>query len=294
MIFPTETVYGLGADATNDKAVAEIFAVKGRPEFNPLIVHVSGMEMAKRLVEWNDAAEKLAKALWPGPLTLVLKRSADSSVSLLASAGESTLGVRMPAHDAAQALLVAADIPVAAPSANKSGRVSPTTAQHAAEELGDVVSLILDSGACDVGIESSVLDLTGDAPVLLRPGSITLQQVEKVLGQKVLTHQEQQGALKSPGLLASHYAPALPVRLNVTVPLADEALLAFGSNVPLGAKVTFSLSLSGDLKEAAAHLFAALRAHDKPEYSGIAIMPIPEEGIGIAINDRLRRAATRT
>jgi len=312
--FPTETVYGLGGDATNDAAVAEIFAVKGRPEFNPLIVHVSDVSMAQRLVEWNEAAQKLANAFWPGPLTLVLPRLPDSPVSLLASAGGDTLGVRCPAQASARALIMAAGIPLAAPSANRSGRVSPTTAQHVYEELGNDVPLILDGGACEVGIESTVIDISSDAPVLLRPGFIAAEQIEAVLGRpphpnplpigereanaprervRGIDYSEQQVILKSPGMLASHYAPSLPVRLNVTKPKSKEALLAFGDSVPKGAKATFNLSKAGDLEEAAANLFVALRAHDKPDYSAIAVMPIPEEGLGLAINDRLKRAAAR-
>jgi len=291
--FATETVYGLGADATNDKAVAEIFAVKGRPDFNPLIIHVADTAMAKTIVAWNGFAETLSHAFWPGPLTLILPRLPGSSVSLLAGAGGDTLGVRIPAQEGARALCAALGRPVAAPSANRSGRVSPTLAQHVYAELGDAVPLILDGGACKVGIESSVLDISGELPVLLRPGFITSEQIESVLGRKIAANGESGGVLKSPGQLASHYAPSLPVRLNVTSPGNGEALLAFGAAVPLGAETVINLSIAGDLKEAAAHLFAALRLLDDPRYKAIAVMPVPETGLGIAINDRLRRAAVR-
>lgn len=292
--FPTETVYGLGADATNDKAVAEIFAVKGRPQFNPLIIHVSDMAMAESLVQWNKTADILARAFWPGPLTLVLERLPDSPVSLLASSGGNTLGLRLPAHADAQALIREADIPLAAPSANRSGRVSPTTAEHVYAELGNDIPLILDGGACSVGIESTVIDISGEIPILLRPGFVTHEELEKALCRKVKHHQEEASSvLKSPGLLLSHYAPTLPVRLNVREPKPDEALLAFGPSMPQGAKMVINLSASGDLKEAAANLFAMLRKADSPEFSAIAVMSIPERGLGIAINDRLMRAAAR-
>lgn len=293
MAFPTETVYGLGADATNDLAVAKIFATKGRPQFNPLIVHVKDIAMATCFVAWNETARKLANAFFPGPLTLVLPRLPDSKISLLASAGENSLGIRIPSGETAQALLNAADIPLAAPSANRSGRVSPTSAQHVYDELGNTVPLIIDGGNCDVGIESTVVDLSSDEIILLRPGFITREQLESVLNKKISIIQEANGKLKSPGLLASHYAPSLPVRLNVDKPYNNEALLAFGSHAPEGAKFTLNLSNEGDLKQAASHLFAYLRKLDKPDdYTAIAVMPIPNRGIGIAINDRLKRAAT--
>jgi len=291
--FPTETVYGLGADATNDKAVAGIFALKGRPEFNPLIVHVGDVAAAQSIIIWNDMAEVLARRFWPGPLTLVLPRAQGSAVSLLVSAGGHTLGVRLPGHPIARALCVAAQVPIAAPSANRSGRISPTTAQHVDQELGEGVPLILDGGACEVGIESTVIDISGKRPVLLRPGYVTRDALEAVLKQSLSGGAESSATLKSPGLLASHYAPLLPVRLNVTEPHADEALLAFGKRVPPGAKTTLNLSKSADLTEAAARLFAHMRSLDTSDYIAIAVMPIPEEGLGIAINDRLQRAAAR-
>jgi len=290
--FPTETVYGLGGDAGNDRAVAEIFSVKGRPSFNPLIVHVADVAMAQKLVMWNTVAEKLAAAFWPGPLTLVLSKRENAKISLLASAGGNTVGIRMPAHPVAQALLKEAGIPLAAPSANRSGRISPTAARHVYEELGDDIPLIVDGGSCEVGIESTVLELSGEDIILLRPGFVTREQLEQVAGRKVHLIHETGRMLKSPGMLANHYAPSLPVRLNIDRPKADEALLAFGKDVPEGAKFTLNLSGNGDLKEAAANLFAALRELDRPgAYSAIAVIRIPESGIGVAINDRLKRAA---
>jgi L-threonylcarbamoyladenylate synthase len=290
---PTETVYGLGADATNGEAVARIYQVKSRPQFNPLIIHVADMRAACRYVEWNDAAELLAEAFWPGPLTLVLKRRARSRISELVSAGGETLAVRVPAHPVALQLLQAFNGAIAAPSANRSGRVSPTTAQHVRDELGDDVPLIIDGGACGVGLESTVVDIAGDAPLILRPGSITREMIREVLGQDIaLASILAAGtALASPGMLESHYAPSIPVRLNATHADADEALLAFGPVVPQGVAKTLNLSARGDLIEAAANLFSHLRALDDVRYTRIAVMPIPMEGIGEAINDRLKRAA---
>jgi L-threonylcarbamoyladenylate synthase len=291
--FPTETVYGLGGDATNDRAVAAIFAAKGRPRFNPLISHVLGSNEARRFVQWNETAEKLAARFWPGPLTLVLPRSAGSPISLLATAGLDAVAIRAPAHPVAQALIRAADRPIAGPSANRSGAVSPTRAEHVAESLGDRVPLILDGGPCLVGVESTVLDLTTATPTLLRPGGATREAIEAVIGPVALSDAVPSGeaARKSPGQLSSHYAPARPVRLNATSVGADEGLLAFGSTVPQGAMLTYNLSPSGDLAEAAANLFAQMRALDRPGIGCIAVMPIPETGLGLAINDRLRRAA---
>lgn len=285
---PTETVYGLAADATNGEAVARIYSTKGRPQFNPLIVHVAYVGMAERYVEWTDEAEKLADAFWPGPLTLVLKRRADCPISELVSAGGDTLAIRCPQHPVAHQLIAAYGEGIAAPSANRSGRVSPTTAQHVREEFGDAV-FVIDGGPCRHGIESTVVDLSGAAPAILRPGSITRQMLEKVLGPLG----EAEGGIKSPGQLESHYAPNLAVRLNATTVDADEALLAFGPTPLAGAGAVLNLSAGGKLHEAAANLFAHLRALDDARYKAIAVMPIPEEGLGEAINDRLRRAAVR-
>lgn len=285
--FPTETVYGLGADARNGEAVAHIYALKSRPRFNPLIAHVADAEIAKRYVEWNPWAEALAR-FWPGPLTLVLKHSAE--IADIVTAGGDTVGVRVPSHPIAHALLKAFDGPIAAPSANRSGRISPTTAAHVEQEFGSDLPLIIDGGPCVVGLESTVIDISGDSPRLLRPGAITREMLEEALGRP-LSEASQGGALKSPGMLASHYAPTKPLRLNVTECEAGEGILAFGPNVP-EAEVVVQLSESGDLMEAAARLFAALRTLDEHSHvHRIAAMHVPEIGVGEAINDRLRRAA---
>jgi L-threonylcarbamoyladenylate synthase len=286
--FPTETVYGLGGDATNDRAVAAIFAAKARPHFNPLIVHVRDLADAERLVVFNTPARMTAARFWPGPLTLVLPRQPAAGVSLLVSAGLDTLAIRAPAHPIAQALLRKADRPIAAPSANRSGRVSATEPAHVAEDLGKGVALILDGGPTPLGLESTVLDLSGGSPALLRPGAVTLEALTELLGRIAPPG----SALpRSPGMLASHYAPRVPVRLSATEARLGEALLAFGADVPSGFAEILWLSRSGDLAEAAANLFAMLRRLDRPCFAGIAVMPIPEHGLGRAINDRLRRAA---
>jgi len=289
--FPTETVYGLGGDATNDHAVAAIFAAKDRPHFNPLIVHVADIADARALADFDTRALTLAARFWPGPLSLVLKRRSDCPVSLLASAGLDSLAVRAPAHDLARALIRAAGVPVAAPSANRSGRVSPTSAAHVAAELDGRIAAILDGGPCRIGIESTVLDLTQDVPRLLRPGGVPLEAIAALLGP-IIEVEEGGAAPLSPGMLASHYAPSLALRLDARAVRPDEALLAFGPQALSGAAETISLSPSGDLVEAAANLFAALRALDRPEFGAIAVMPIPETALGRAINDRLRRAAS--
>lgn len=290
--FPTETVYGLGAVATNDRAVAAIFAAKGRPRFNPLIVHVTDAAAARALVRWNGTAERLAARFWPGPLTLVLPRAEGCPLSLLVSAGGDTVGLRAPAHPVAQALLAATVLPVAAPSANPAGQVSPTTADHVEAGLGDRIDLIVDGGPCPIGVESTVLDLTCAPPRPLRPGGVTREQLEAAIGPVAapgtLSNDER---LRSPGQLRSHYAPARPLRLDVASVAADEALLAFGPHPLQGAATTLNLSERGDFEEAAANLFAMLRALDQPEHRAIAVMPIPAHGLGEAIRDRLMRAA---
>ncbi len=291
--FGTETVYGLGADATNGAAVAQVFAAKGRPRFNPLICHYPDAEAAFAQVQAGDAARRLAEALWPGPLTLVLPRRPDCPVELLTGAGLATLAVRVPAHPVALALLRATGRPVAAPSANRSGQVSPTTAQHVQEGLGGRIAAILDCGACPVGIESTVLDLSGAQPVLLRPGGAAVAAIEALIGPLRRSGADP-AAPRSPGMLASHYAPTLKVRLNATDVGPDEALLSFGTPLA-GAPLEFPLSPSGDLVEAAARLFAGLRWLDRQAASRglrhIAVMAVPEHDLGLAINDRLRRAA---
>ena len=289
--FPTETVYGLGGDATDDRAVAAIFAAKGRPRFNPLIVHVAEPAEAQRLARFDTRAVLLAERFWPGPLSLVLQRAERCPVSLLASAGLDTLALRLPAHALARDLIRRAGRPLAAPSANRSGRVSPTTAAHVAAELDGRIAAILDGGPCSIGLESTVLDLSGAHPLLLRPGGLPLEALEAVLGP--IERAAAGETPRAPGMLASHYAPALPLRLHARAVAPGEALLAFGPNPPTGAARTMNLSEAGDLVEAAANLFAALRALDQPDYTAIAVMPIPEHGLGLAINDRLRRAAAR-
>lgn len=289
--FPTETVYGLGADARDDRAVAGIFAAKGRPRFNPLIVHWAHTEAAAGAVTFDARATQLAAQFWPGPLTLVLPRRPDSGISFLCSVGLQTLAVRVPAHPVARRLLAAFGGPIAAPSANRSGAVSPTTADHVVESLGERLALVLDGGRCPVGLESSVVDLTGPKPVLLRPGAVTLEELEQAIGP-IAAGATSEDPLRSPGQLESHYAPRLPLRLEVDGGARPgEALLAFGSHLPTGFAATLNLSPRGDLTEAAANLFAMLHALDRREHRAIAVMPIPEHGLGRAINDRLRRAA---
>ena len=291
--FPTETVYGLGADARDDKAVARIFAAKNRPQFNPLIVHVRDIDSAAAYATFDDRARALAAQYWPGPLTLVLPRRADSGLSLLVSAGLDTVALRVPAHPAAQALLSAFDGPIAAPSANASGTVSPTRAEDVKESLGDSVDLIIDDGPCSIGLESTVVDLTGETLCILRHGAITLEMLQAEFGAVVdASTSADETTVKSPGMLARHYATTQPLRLDAASATPGEAFLAFGEPVPAGAAKTANLSPSGDLTEAAANLFAMLRALDQLEYKAIAVAPIPNQGLGRAINDRLRRAAT--
>jgi L-threonylcarbamoyladenylate synthase len=289
--FPTETVYGLGADATNGKAVARIFAAKGRPSFNPLIVHVTDLAAAEKIGIFNDHARALARAFWPGPLSIVVPQRLGNRIADLATAGLATVAIRVPSHPVAQALLKAATIPIAAPSANRSGHVSPTSAVHvAADFTPDALTLILDAGASTVGLESTVLDASSTPFRLLRPGAVTVAQLQSLIGP-IARALDNDAAPLSPGQLASHYAPRAAVRLNALDRRADEALLAFGAVVPTHSGITLNLSVSGDLIEAAANLFAALRALDASGVSGIAVMPIPCTGLGEAINDRLKRAA---
>ncbi len=285
--FSTETVYGLGADATNNQAVAKIFKTKGRPRFNPLIVHVLNENDAKRLVSWNAAANKLSRAFWPGPLTLVLPRLPGSKVSFLASAGLDTLAIRVPSHNLARKLLSSTNCPIAAPSANKFGRMSPTTALHVDEEFGPELTLILDGGPCALGLESTVVDLTTKRPVLLRPGSITNEEIGTVIGP--IATATQHSKIKSPGMLDRHYAPKASLRLNVNAPVDGEVLVGFGPLAPDGA---VNLSPAGDLLEAATNFFSTLRELDSAGNKKLAIMPIPTSGLGFAINDRLKRAAS--
>lgn len=290
--FPTETVYGLGADATSGLAVAGIFEAKGRPRFNPLIVHVPDLVAAESLAELNPTARRLAAAFWPGPLTLVLKQRPDCRIADLTTAGLETIAIRVPSHPVARSLLNASGIPIAAPSANRSGHVSATTAEHVEADLGAHVALILDGGPADAGVESTILDASGDEPLLLRPGAVTVDAIESIIGTR-LGSSAPIAADKptAPGQLESHYAPHARVRLDAHSAGPGEALLAFGRGVPAHHGSMINLSAAGDLKEAAANLFSALRALDRPDVTGIAVMPIPETSLGLAINDRLRRAA---
>jgi L-threonylcarbamoyladenylate synthase len=287
--FPTETVYGLGANALNAAAVAKVFAAKDRPRFNPLIVHVLGEEEAEAYAAVNDTARKLIHAFWPGPLSLVLPRKSGCAIADLVSAGLDTIALRAPSHPVARALLEAARLPIAAPSANRSGRVSPTTATHVEAELGSLPAMILDGGPCTLGLESTVLGIDGDEVSLLRLGALPRQEIETVLGRK-LAKRKPTSHVTSPGQLATHYAPVTPLRLDASKPRHGEAFLAFGSNAPSFAGPTINLSRRGDLTEAAANFFAALRTLDGAGAETIAVMPIPDRGLGEAINDRLKRA----
>jgi len=309
--FPTETVYGLGADATNDKAVARLYAVKERPSFNPLIAHVADLAAAQHLAVFNDTALRLARALWPGPLTLVLPKTAHCSVGQLPTAGLDTIAVRVPSHPVARQLLGAFGKPVVAPSANRSGKVSPTTAQHVLHDLRDRIELLINDGPAPLGIESTIIACL-DGPVLLRPGAIDRDAIEKLLGTAIAApmsptpgHHGRRGTVTpgapartpapvAPGMLASHYAPKTPLRMNAAEVAPGEALLAFGADAPTGvdrAAAMLNLSERGDLIEAAANLFAHLRSLDTEKATAIAVAPVPDRGIGEAINDRLRHAA---
>jgi len=294
--FGTETVYGLGGDATNAEAVAAIFQAKGRPRFNPLIAHYASVDEAVRHVQADDRALSVAQRFWPGPLTLVLPRRTGCPVALLASAGLESLAVRVPGHPVAQALLRRVGRPIAAPSANRSGAVSPTTARHVMDGLAGRIAAVLDSGPCAVGVESTVLDLTGEHPVLLRPGGVSIEDLAALLGPigRGLPPASEATGLRSPGMLASHYAPVLPVRLNAVAAAEDEVLLAFGPPLP-GTRCVFQLSAGQSVIEAASRLFEGMRWLDaEGRQTGarrIAVMPIPATGLGLAIADRLQRAA---
>lgn len=292
--FPSETVYGLGADAGSDQAVARIYRAKGRPRFNPLIVHVADLRAAQRLARFDERALRLATAFWPGPLTLVLKRRPGARISRLAAAGLDTLAIRIPAPAMTRTLIRLARRPLAGPSANRSGRVSPTTARDVAQDLGGRVSAVIDGGPSPVGVESTVLDLSGGEAVLLRPGGVPAADIESIIGR--LAPAPEAGAKpRAPGQLRSHYAPHIAVRLDARDARPGEALLAFGPlaerDRPADPGAYRNLSQSGDLAEAARRLFRCLRALDQPRFRAIAVMPIPSHGLGAAINDRLRRAA---
>jgi L-threonylcarbamoyladenylate synthase len=287
--FPTETVYGLGADATSGAAVAKIYAAKERPQFNPLIAHVPDLASAEVHGMFDVSARKLAHAFWPGPLTLVVPASRTCAVSDLARAGLSSVALRVPAHPVAQALLREAGVPVAAPSANRSGRVSPTHAAHVMGDLEGRIDLVIDGGTTQVGVESTIVSCLDGKIVMLRPGGIAREEIERVIGRPLDAREGD--AINAPGLLASHYAPNAKMRLDVTSVEKDEAILDFGGRFADVQQASFDLSPSGDLKEAAANLFAFLRALDATGADVVAVAPIPQEGLGEAIRDRLARAA---
>ena len=292
--FPTETVYGLGADATNATAIARLYAAKGRPAFNPLIAHVTSLAAAQALAEFDDAAKKLAAAFWPGPLTLVLRKRPDCPVAELATAGLDTIAVRVPDHPVAREILHAFGRPIVAPSANRSGHVSPTTAAHVLADMRGRIDLIVDDGPTAVGVESTIVACLDGRVLLLRPGGVPRAELERVLGAPLDDGPANDpDAPLAPGMLASHYAPRARLRLDAREVHGGEALLAFGS-LPPGAEHAvrvLNLSPRGDIVEAATNLFAHLRALDASGATTIAVMPIPHDGLGEAINDRLARAA---
>ncbi len=290
---PTETVYGLAADATNPEAINRIYETKGRPRFNPLICHMADLEMAERYADFDPVSRRLAEAFWPGPLTLILPLRPDSAIHQLATAGLDTVGIRVPAGFAGD-LIRAFDRPLAAPSANTSGKISPTEAGHVAADLGDRLELILDGGACAVGVESTIAKVEDGVIRLLRPGGLDAAELERVSGLPVIRPASAGAIIEAPGMLASHYAPGAAVRLNATTVQPGEALVRFGGAAVDGADsaaIVLDLSPSGDLNEAAANLFAYMKKADASGASAIAFTAIPDEGLGEAINDRLQRAA---
>ena len=292
---PTETVYGLGADATNGLACAKIFEVKGRPSFNPLIAHCSSIDMALEHGAFSADAERLARAFWPGPLTLVVHQAKDSGISDLVTAGLPTIALRVPDAPIMRNLVDSLGRPIAAPSANRSGHVSATTARAVAEDFGDAVPMVLDGGASPVGVESTIIDVSSTEPALLRPGGLDRAEIEAVIGNRIAMVRMHRGDQPTaPGMLSAHYAPSCPVRLDADQAKPGEALILFGpmpaDAAPINAPVV-NLSASGDLREAAARLFSTLRELDARGVTGIAVAPIPETGLGEAINDRLRRAS---
>ena len=287
--FPTETVYGLGADATNGEAVARLYAAKGRPAFNPLIVHVADVAVARHFANLDATAERLTASFWPGPLTLVLPKRGGGRIADLALAGLDTIAVRVPAHPVARALLAAFGGPVVAPSANRSGHVSPTTPAHVLADLRGRIDMVIDGGSCPVGVESTIVACLGE-PVLLRPGGLPRADIERVLGRSLVATAPASQTPQAPGMLVSHYAPKARLRLNAEGARDAEALLAFGP-APAAPGQTLNLSPRGDLIEAAANLFSHLRALDASGVKTIAVMKVPHQGLGEAINDRLQRAA---
>jgi L-threonylcarbamoyladenylate synthase len=287
--FPTETVYGLGADAGNGEAIARLYAAKGRPAFNPLIAHVASLAAARKLARFSADAEKLAAKFWPGPLTLVLPKRPGGAVADLALAGLDSVALRVPAHPLAQALLAAFQGPIVAPSANRSGHVSPTSAAHVLADLRGRIDMVIDGGPCAVGVESTIVGCLGE-PTLLRPGGVARAEIERVLGHPLAVAASDDDAPLAPGMLSSHYAPKAKLRLDAEAPQPGEALLAFGPHAPASV-MTLNLSPRGDLIEAATNLFSHLRALDASGAARVAVMKVPHEGLGEAINDRLARAA---
>jgi L-threonylcarbamoyladenylate synthase len=284
--FPTETVYGLGANAYINEAVASIYEAKRRPSFNPLIVHFNNVDDVKQQVVWNEWSEKIAGKFWPGAVTFILNRTKNCQLSLLVSAGLDTVAVRIPSNKIANKLIEESGCPIAAPSANASGKISPTTAEHVETSLGSRIPYIVNGGSCAIGLESTVIDLSGENPTLLRFGGVTLGQLNAIIGPISLCYNE--NIILSPGMLSRHYAPDTPIRLNATKFSKTETVLGFGPGAPTSA---FNLSSTGNLIEAAANLFNFMHKLNKPGASPIAVMPIPEVGLGQAINDRLRRSA---
>ena len=283
--FPTETVYGLGADAQNDKAVAGIYAAKDRPQFNPLIAHFADTSQAKEHVKWSNLADQLSETLWPGALTLVLERKSESKLSRLLSAGLPSVGIRVPSHPIAKQLLVNLEGPIAAPSPNLSGQISPTRPEHVHQDLFGRINGIVDGGACHVGLESTIIDLTGE-PTLLRPGGVSVDLIEEIISTKINVAQNSD-PIKAPGQLPSHYAPRAELRLNAEAKSSNEIMLGFGP-----VECDMNLSTTSDLVEAAGNLFSSLHLLDSDNAATtIAVSPIPETGLGVAINDRLKRAA---
>lgn len=290
---PTETVYGLAADATNPHAIARIYEIKGRPRFNPLIAHMSGLAMAERHARFDHVSRALAEAFWPGPLTLVLPLAEASAIHPLCTAGLGTVGVRVPMGFAGE-LIEAFGRPLAAPSANTSGKISPTSAEHVATDLGGKIDLILDGGSSGVGVESTIIKVDGDVVRLLRPGGLAVEEIEERIGRRVVRRETAGAAIEAPGMLASHYAPAAPVRLDARNVAAGEVFVNFGNQPVTGlddAVALFDLSPNGSLREAAANLFAIMKRADQLKSRGIAFAPIPSLGLGEAINDRIARAA---
>ncbi|MDA7568703.1 L-threonylcarbamoyladenylate synthase [Emcibacteraceae bacterium] len=287
--FPTETVYGLGADATNSDAIAKIFSAKNRPSFNPLIIHLPNTQMVEKYVELSQLTKDLSNIFWPGPFTMVLPLKKNSGISTLITAGLETVAIRVPSHPVAHTLLNEFNGPIAAPSANKSGQISPTTAQHVDQEFGDELELIIDGGPCDNGLESTIVKVVYDQLTILRPGNVTVEEIQEKIEVKIVTDTHPTDNPIAPGQLKSHYAPNANVRLNVINPEMNEAYLAFGDTNQV--ENMLNLSPSGDLEEAASNLFSMMRSLDQLNLKTISVAPIPKSGVGVAINDRLERAA---